>query len=208
MAIVFDSVNPAPNDNLAQPLAGDHEDDHPWVVRSAAGDTRAFQCLYHRYRARVRGTLFQLCGAESLDDLEQDVFLRAWRGLPQFRHGSKFSTWLYRIVWNLAGDRRRQLARQRAERQAESIDDLAERLELPASQPDGLVQLHYQDLVQRALAALSLEARAVVVLCDLEDLPQKEVAVILHLPLGTVKSRLFSARAQMRRFLEREGVKV
>lgn len=187
--------------------------DRQLVEASLAGQSRAFQVLYGRYQARVRSTLFQLCGADGLDDLVQDVFLRAWRGLPRFRHGSSFSTWLYRIVWNLASDRRRDLARHRstfADPAGETtVEDLAsDRPDLQAVNSSDWLQMHYRDLVQRALANLSIEAQAVVVLCDLEDLPQKEVAEILAIPLGTVKSRLFSARAQMRRFLEREGVKL
>jgi RNA polymerase sigma-70 factor (ECF subfamily) len=66
--------------------------------------------------------------------------------------------------------------------------------------------LHYQDLVQRGLAHLSFEHRTVIVLHDLEEIPQKEIAEILNIPLGTVKSRLFHARAALRKFLQSEGV--
>jgi RNA polymerase sigma-70 factor (ECF subfamily) len=68
------------------------------------------------------------------------------------------------------------------------------------------MHLHYQDLVQRGLAQISLEHRAVLVLHDLEDVPQKEVAQILGIPVGTVKSRLFHARDAMRQFLQKQGV--
>jgi RNA polymerase sigma-70 factor (ECF subfamily) len=68
------------------------------------------------------------------------------------------------------------------------------------------MQLHYQDLVQRGLEQLSFEHRSVLVLHDLEDIPQKEVAQILGLPAGTVKSRVFYARNAVRQFLQKEGV--
>ena len=74
----------------------------------------------------------------------------------------------------------------------------------PQDTPD-LMRLHYQDLVQQGLQSLSLEHRAVLVLHDLEDVPQKEVAKILELSIGTVKSRLFYARKQMRKFLKEQG---
>ena len=70
-----------------------------------------------------------------------------------------------------------------------------------------LMQLHYQDLVQRGLEQLSFEHRSVLVLHDLEDIPQKEVAQILGLPAGTVKSRVFYARNSLRQFLQKQGVK-
>jgi len=166
------------------------------------GDQQSFRQLYQRYHQRVRSTLYQLCGPSSLDDLEQEVFLRAWKGLPQLRQTAQFSTWLYRITWNVACDQRRQFAQQRNfNTKLESEDQK----EFPA--PD-LMQLHYQDLVRRGLEQLSLEHRAVIVMHDLEEVPQKEVAQILGIPVGTVKSRLFHARAAMRKFLEKQGVQL
>ncbi|MEM1281554.1 MAG: sigma-70 family RNA polymerase sigma factor, partial [Cyanobacteria bacterium P01_H01_bin.152] len=77
------------------------------IRRCLRGQKSAFQALYRRYQRPVRGTLFQLCGEAELDDLVQEVFLRAWKGLPKFRQSAQFSTWLYRITWNVATDRRR-----------------------------------------------------------------------------------------------------
>jgi RNA polymerase sigma-70 factor (ECF subfamily) len=71
-----------------------------------------------------------------------------------------------------------------------------------------LMNMHYQDLVQRGLANLSFDHRTILVLHDLEEVPQKEVAKILDIPLGTVKSRLFHARAAMRQFLQNQGVQL
>jgi RNA polymerase sigma-70 factor (ECF subfamily) len=167
------------------------------------GDAEAFRHLYRRYQQKVRSTLYQLCGGEMLDDLVQEVFLRVWKGLPNFRQAAKFSTWLYRICWNVAADRRRQFARQQPLAQEElAVEDTFSR---PQDTPD-LMQLHYQDLVGRGLQSLNLEHRSVLVLHDLADIPQKEVAEILKLPLGTVKSRLFYARSQLRKFLQQQGV--
>ncbi|XGV85911.1 MAG: sigma-70 family RNA polymerase sigma factor [Limnothrix sp. BL-A-16] len=189
-------------------------DDRSIVQRAAGGDARAFQHLYRQHQARVRATLYSLCDADGLDDLVQEVFLRVWRGLPRFRGSASFSTWLYRITWNVASDRRRELAKNRARRLESTADpDLAERAIEQAIDPQTqdkspLSQLHYQDLVQRSLAILGFEARAVLVLCDLEDVSQKEAAEILGIPVGTVKSRLFYARAQIRQFLQQQGVEL
>lgn len=171
------------------------------LVRQAlVGDSRSFQQLYRRYQQRVRSTLYQLCGPSILDDLVQEVFLRAWKGLPRLREPSQFSTWLYRISWNVATDQRRKWARH------SSQEHRLSQLNPEEGQEPFLVQLHYQDLVQRSLAQLTLQQRAVLVLHDLEALSQKEVAAVLNIPLGTVKSRLFHARAAVRRFLQAEGV--
>lgn len=180
------------------------------IIQSQRGDPSAFQQLYRRYQQRVRSTLYQLCGSEMLDDLLQEVFLRVWRGLPQLRQPSYFSTWLYRICWNVATDGRRQYAKRQLEReltQTENEDAVSggATLSRPQDTPD-LMQLHYQDLVQRGLEKLSLEHRIVLVLHDLEDLPQKEIARILDIPTGTVKSRLYYARNTIRQYLQRQGV--
>jgi len=170
------------------------------IQQCLQGQTAAFRELYRQYQGPVRGTLFQLCGGEELDDLVQEVFLRAWKGLPKFRQSAQFSTWLYRIAWNVASDRRRTLGKARSQSLPPSSDLAIE------SSP--LHQLHYEDLVQRGLQTLSLDHRAVLVLHDLEDLPQSEVASILNVPVGTVKSRLHHARAALRQFLQTEGVQL
>ncbi len=80
------------------------------VYRCLQGEQQSFRQLYRRHQQRVRSTLYQLCGASFLDDLVQEVFLRAWKGLPKLRQTSHFSTWLYRISWNVACDQRQQFA--------------------------------------------------------------------------------------------------
>ena len=169
------------------------------IQRCQQGDTESFRLLYRRHQLRVRSLLYQLCGSSQLDDLVQEVFLRVWKGLPKLREVNYFSTWLYRISWNVATDQKRQFAQQQSQTVA-----LSQNLsELPDH--SHLMHLHYQDLVQRGLDQLSLEQRAVLVLHDLEDIPQKDVAKILEIPLGTVKSRLFHAREILRKFLHQQG---
>jgi RNA polymerase sigma-70 factor (ECF subfamily) len=178
------------------------------VEQCQKGDRQCFRYLYQRYQGKVRSTLYQLCGSSSLDDLVQEVFLRVWKGLPKLKQPATFSTWLYRITWNVATDRRRMLAKHHSfnlpSKTVDSID--AQDLLSCASDSPDLMLLHYQDLVQRGLAHLSFEHRTVIVLHDLEEIPQKEIAEILNIPLGTVKSRLFHARAALRKFLQSEGV--
>lgn len=177
--------------------------DKELVQKCQQGNTSSFRHLYRRYQQRVRSTLYQLCGSDLLDDLEQEVFLRVWKGLPKLREIAYFSTWLYRITWNVATDERRKFAR----RPLTTDDDytLSQTPSRPQDTPD-LMRVHYQDVIQRGLQSLTLEHRAVLVLHDLEDIPQTEVATILQLPLGTVKSRLFYARKQIRQFLQQQGV--
>lgn len=165
-----------------------------------AGNKSAFGPLYRRHQAKVRSTLYQLCGPARLEDLTQEVFLRLWQGLSRLRNPDHFSTWLYRIAWNVAQDERRRLGRS-----PQLIPPEAE-AETAAPGQEELLNLHYQDLAARALQSLSLEHRVVLILHDLEDLPQKTVAEILRLPQGTVKSRLFYARKAVRQYLQTQGV--
>ncbi len=181
--------------------------DRDLVIQCQQGSRSAFCQLYRRYQQRVRSTLYQLCGQELLDDLVQEVFLRVWRGLPKLRQPEHFSTWLYRITWNMATDGRRQFAKRQQEQTngtdgEESLWQISSR---PEDTPD-LMQIHYQDLIQRGLQTLSIEHRAVLVLHDLEDVPQKEISQILQIPVGTVKSRLHHARNAIRQFLQKQGV--
>lgn len=179
--------------------------DRALVMRCQNGDRQSFRVLYQRYYGKVRSTLHQLCGETLLDDLVQDVFLKAWQSLPQLRNPEYFGTWLYRISWNVATDQRRRFARQKVTPIESTLSQ--ECLTQATEQGTGaLTVLHYQDLVQQGLASLNLEQRAVLILHDLRDLPQKEVADILAVPVGTVKSRLFHARRSLRQFLETQGV--
>lgn len=180
------------------------------ILQSQQGNAEAFRLLYRRYQAKVRSTLYQLCGQPHLDDLVQDVFLKVWKGLPQLRNPSFFATWIYRITWNVAQDARKQLGRSRQQEQQilggeAAGDHISQEFSRPQDSPD-LIQIHYQDLVKRGLATLSFEHRTILVLHDLEDLPQKMIAEILDLPTGTIKSRLFYARRAMREFLQQQGV--
>lgn len=188
-----------PNVSTDEPL---NLDDNLLVQRCLQGERQSFRLLYRRHQHRVRAILYQLCDPIVLDDLVQEVFLRAWKGLPKFRRSAKFSTWLYRIAWNLAADHRQAAVRGRSH-----LQTLSKQAPIYQDAPD-VMQLHYQDLVQRGLAQLSADHRLILVLHDLEDLPQKEVAEILRIPVGTVKSRLFHARAAMREFLQQQGVQL
>lgn len=179
-----------------------------WLCQK--GDRACFRLLYQRYQQRVRSTLYQLCGSASLDDLVQEVFLKAWKGLPKLKTSKYFSTWLYRISWNVATDQRRKLAKTQEKTAFHEKSGDKEHFNYGKSDssqnaPD-LMHLHYRDIVQRGLDNLSFDHRAVLVLHDLEDLPQKQVAEILNVPVGTVKSRLFHARSSLKRFLEQQGI--
>ncbi|MCW6052178.1 sigma-70 family RNA polymerase sigma factor [Lyngbya sp. CCAP 1446/10] len=179
--------------------------DSDLVDKCLKGDRTSFRYLYQRYQHKVRSTLYQLCGPSLLDDLAQEVFLRVWKGLPKLKQQENFATWLYRITWNVASDQRQAFAKQHSFDSKLKNQETMDRVIVNNHRSD-LMQLHYQDLVQQGLEQLSFEHRSVLVLHDLEDIPQKEVSQILGLPSGTVKSRVFYARNAMRQFLQKQGV--
>ena len=176
------------------------------VKKAQKGDQNSFRLLYQRYQQKVRSTLYQLCGKEHLDDLVQEVFLRVWKGLPKLRKISTFATWLYRITWNVATDQRRQYAINPIQKSTKEDEDNLNNTPSPSHNASNLMQLHYQDLVEQALQQLSIDHRMILVLHDLEDVPQKEISKILGIPTGTVKSRLFYARNAIRKYLSSKGV--
>jgi RNA polymerase sigma-70 factor (ECF subfamily) len=184
------------------PGKSESESDSYLVQQCLKGNAQSYRQLYRRHQQRVRSILYKLCDPSCLDDLVQEVFLRAWKGLPKFRQTAQFSTWIYRIAWNVASDQRQVAAQRRTQ-----LQSLTEKTATQQEAPD-LMNLHYQDLVQRGLENLSFDHRTILVLHDLEEVPQKEVAQILDIPLGTVKSRLFHARAAMRQFLQQQGVQI
>ncbi|MGK7894346.1 MAG: sigma-70 family RNA polymerase sigma factor [Xenococcus sp. (in: cyanobacteria)] len=180
------------------------------VLRSQKGDSESFRLLYKLYQQKARSTLYQLCGNFMLDDLVQEVFLRAWKGLPKLREPNYFSTWFYRICWNVATDYRRKLARNTTKSQSPTELEAITREKISSHlhQTSDLMKLHYQDVVKRGLEHLSLSHRVVIVLHDLEDIPQQEIAQILEIPLGTVKSRLHHGRKTLKKFLQQQGISI
>ncbi len=193
-------INAMPHLDQGLPLTTVVDPDWDVIVIILAGQPEHFRLLYRRHHPRVRSLLFQLCGAPAVDDLVQEVFFRAWKGLPRLQRRAKFTTWLYRITCNVAHDYRRQAARRCAQAQTWQT-------ETPPSIPaPDLAELHYQDVVKRGLETLGRAQREVLVLHDLEGLAQREIAQILSIPVGTVKSRLFHARQKVRQFFEQEGI--
>ena len=145
---------------------------------------------------RVYRLAYRLTGnAHDAEDLTQDVFVRVFRSLGAYTPGT-FEGWLHRITTNLFLDAARRRARIRFEALAEDASDrLAGREPSPAQVYD---DTHWDADIQRALDQLAPEFRAAVVLCDVEGLTYEEIADVLGIKLGTVRSRIHRGRAQLR----------
>jgi RNA polymerase sigma-70 factor (ECF subfamily) len=176
------------------------DDDHSLVEACCAGETEAFGVLVRRYQDRLYPTLLRLSGcAEDAHDLLQDAFLRAYQKLGRFHGDSSFFTWVYRIAVNLAlSDRRRKrFTRRLGERAGGECFDPPDLSDM--SDPSlPLERAERDEQIQRALNTLAADHRAVVVMKDLDGLRYEEIAQILGVPVGTVRSRLHRARSELR----------
>lgn len=170
------------------------------VSRSQEGDQAAFAELVERYHKKVYNLAYRMLGhGEDARDLTQEVFLKAYFALPDFRGDCTFATWLYRITTNLCLDS----LRRRREQVAFSLDEplqtekgtLARQLQADEEGPEAIVERReFQFLVQQLIATLPPEQRLVLILRELQGLSYEEIALIMQCSLGTVKSRLSRAR--------------
>ncbi len=195
----------------ASPRARALDPDSLLVERCVAGDTTAWEDLVRLHTRRVYGICFRFTGSDSeAQDLTQEVFLRIFRTVKSFRmdEGS-FATWTARVTRNLLIDHYR---RTRQDRATDSIEDQLARAETSphpfsqagSSRPDALVAgREREEILQGALSKLSPELRETVILRDLQELEYREIAAVLAIPEGTVKSRLNRGRAELARLLRK-----
>ncbi len=173
------------------------EPDHKLVARVCSGEREAFAQLVERYRARIfHTTLRMLKNREEAEEAAQDTFLRAYRGLPNFREEASFSTWVYKICYNVCLS---YLERKKI-RATVSEEEL---LDLPAAEtPEKLFEnREFEELVSHALAALPVVYRSVLVLYHTQHLSYQEIAEITGQPINSVKTHLFRGRALLRQHI-------
>ncbi len=185
--------------------------DHSLVERCLSGEESAWEDLVRTHTRRVYGLCYRFTGKDAeAQDLTQEVFLRVYRTLKTFRAAEgSFTTWLARLTRNLLIDNYR---RTRQERLTDSIEEQLPVLEETAqgsARPEGMVAgREASEILQTGLQKLSPELREAVILRDLQDMEYREIADILRIPEGTVKSRLNRGRAELARVLRRQKVLV
>lgn len=165
------------------------------VARCRAGERAAFEVLITRHRDRVVSLAYQMLrDRDEAEDVAQDAFANAFAALGNFRGDAQFSTWLYRIAFNLCVHRKRRT------RPTETYEEVFHDGEVSAASgtaPPGEKALA-KLMVEETLAQLSPPLRAALILREMNDLSYEEIAQILHIPIGTVRSRLNEARRQFR----------
>jgi RNA polymerase sigma-70 factor (ECF subfamily) len=187
-----------------------------WIESAKRGDVESFERIVLAYQQKVFNLAFRLLGdREEAEDLAQEVFINVFRHLPRFRGDAQFSTWIYQITLNHSRNRLKYLKR-RHQHATDSLDDpiLTSEGEIEKDLPyegdvpeDVLHRLQVQELVQSALDELREDYREVLVFRDIQELSYQEIAEILGLPEGTVKSRLHRARWELKDVIKRLGIK-
>jgi RNA polymerase sigma-70 factor (ECF subfamily) len=185
------------------------DSDSNLVARALDGDLPSFERLVARYQNKVMGYAARmLSDRDEAEDVAQEVFIKAFRSLESFRGESSFSTWIYRIATNLCIDRLR--AKKRRPQSAYSLDEPFDKdedkggRELPDLSTEPTRSIEREELrakVREVMAEMPEKMRAVLIMCDMQGMPYEDIAKVLDVPIGTVKSRLFHARADLGRRL-------
>ena len=184
-------LNRTPSDNQLAHGDGERAD----VALAAAGDQLAFERLYRQHAARIHSLVRRMVAGEAdVDELVQDVFVRAWQRLSTFRGEAAFGTWLHRLAVNLVLNARKSAARGR-----KLFDDDAALEYTPGRRESPEAAMDLDD----ALKTLPKGARRIFVLHDVEGFRHEEIADMLGVATGTSKAQLHRARMLMRRHLEK-----
>ena len=184
------------------------------IERLIARDERAFNELVTAYGRRVSALVLRMLGNRAeAEDLTQEVFVQVFKAIGSFRGDSKLSTWIYRIAVNLCKNRSKYLRVRHANEQDE-LEAVAERVNLGEGQKSNTAHIERPDeamagrqvekIVQDAILKIEPAFRECLILRDVEELSYEEIEQITGLAAGTVKSRIFRARAQLKEIVERE----
>ncbi|NOY25279.1 MAG: sigma-70 family RNA polymerase sigma factor [Oligoflexia bacterium] len=186
--------------------------DEALVRRFQSGDREAYSDIVRRYQDRIFTLSLRWMGDRQVaEEVAQDVFVALYRSLDRFRGEARLSTWIFRVTVNHCKNRRlyrrrRKMGQHEPLEGPRSLDDDGPVRQLPDKGPGTDTRVHRSEaarILQDALDQLDDSYRTILVLRDVEDLPYEEIAQILELPRGTVKSRLHRARAELARVLSR-----
>ena len=183
------------------------------VKKAARGDASAFESLVLHYQGQIYRLCFRMTGnSEDAQDMTQEAFLKAWKNLSTFQFDSAFSTWLYRLASNCCLDLLRSMKRKpTVSLTAETEDEDGEIIDVaddaPSPEEEAIVSQERDDL-RKALALLDDEQRQILILRVVNDLSYTEIAEVLNIKEGTVKSRLSRARDNLRKKLDEIGNKI
>lgn len=175
------------------------------IERCRQGDAEAFGRFVDMYQIRVLGFVRRMVGdSDTAADVAQETFIRAFQSFPRFDGRSSARTWLFKIAHNLCIDRSRRKARHVKEASYVMDEATGEEMEFldERHQPERLaMNAELAALVEEAIGTMSEKLRTVFLLADREEMPYEEISQLVGIPVGTVKSRLFLARAHLQKAL-------
>jgi RNA polymerase sigma-70 factor (ECF subfamily) len=173
------------------------------VAASKNGDQEAFAQLVQRYQRLVFNLVYRMLQQyEETTEITQETFLAAWQGLPSFRGDARFSTWLYRIAYNCSLKQLELRKRDRALQVALEAEKTLENTNDEQRENAVVDARDRQILVQEHLSHLPTKYRIVLILRHLQDMTYEEMAEILTMPIGTIKTHLFRARNLLKERLQ------
>ena len=203
VAVAADTMKTAKEDTRRKP-----DPDKELVSRARNGDTAAFDELVVKFTPKLYGLVYHMTSNhEDTNDVLQDVFAKAYRALKRFQGKSTFYTWIYSIATNMTLN----FLKKRNRRRAMSLDDVDSAIENDpdyievTSKSDPVREANIGELQERlnmAMQQLSEDHRAVVTMYDIQGMPHAEIAKIVGVSEGTVRSRLFYAHRQLQTYLE------
>ena len=177
------------------------QDENLLIQRFKAGDLSIFEIILKKYQDRIYNLCRYLLGnPQDAEDAAQDVFLKAYRKLRNFKPESSLYTWLYRIAVNTCLDHKRKF-------RPEPFKDQSLAENVPSSEPSPEQRYQSKEIgqaIQSALDQLPKQSRAVIVLREVEGLSYEEMAEVLNTSVGTVKSRISRTREELRRILQKK----
>ena len=184
-------------------LSAVEQDDLLLVAASKNGDQEAFAQLVQRYQRLVFNLVYRMLQQyDEATEITQETFLAAWQGLPAFRGDARFPTWLYRIAYNCSLKQLEIRRRDRALQVALEAEKNFERTNNEQRENAELDAHDRQVFVQEHLSQLPAKYRIVLILRHLQDMTYEEMAEILSMPIGTIKTHLFRARNLLKERLQ------
>lgn len=179
------------------------QDEERLIAASQAGDQDAFAQLVQHHQRRVFNLVFRMLqNYEEANEITQETFLAVWQGLPSFRGDARFSTWLYRIAYNCCLKQLEQRKRDHALQTAIQEAHVLQGADQDEDANFALDTLDSQALVREHLSMLPAKYRIALVLRYLQEMTYEEMAEILTIPIGTIKTHLFRARNLLKERME------
>ncbi len=187
--------------SISDPTSYAEKSDEVLITLFQSGEREVYKILVDRHQERIRNLIYSIFHDSSIvDDLAQEIFIKAYESLPSFRLDSSFYTWIYRIAVNKSRDemRRRKVRRFLSFQTLsdEANKELVAKLSVPPENRDA------KEIVALGLQGLPEKFRSAIILKDIEGLSYEEMADILQVELGTVKSRLSRARTMLKKILQ------